>query len=351
MSGAIFSFAAIFIMESTAAHTLSSLMTTFVAVVSFGCGAGMALLFARFCLPLSARGVYVAEMLVLLAWLCGIVQLYVFMIYFDDKSIIGWQTFPEVVKNSTLLAFFALGPLPFVALCWGRFNWDVMRVLMSQTQFRLVCVLVLWCITTFAWGLCASAPGLALYGSAMSCLIFSPLIMALFLDGLEQQSHMFRLGLPALYVVYVASESFYHSILRRPRQLIFIGNNSWVAEQPLFLEDSFQIASALWSILLLMCQFLYRTRRDLDGSTICWPLVATVGVLKKEAGDLRFTGLGFLRALPNTGLLSRQVSTVQPEHEVYLQEQISALEEQLSVLRGILRANHQPTQQHEPAQH
>ena len=46
----------------------------------------------------------------------------------------------------------------------------------------------------------------ALYWLSISLFIFSPLGMALFLDGLLDTSRAFRVAMPALYIVYVLAQ-------------------------------------------------------------------------------------------------------------------------------------------------
>jgi hypothetical protein len=87
-----------------------------------------------------------------------------------------WTDAWGVAYNLSLLAFELLGPLPFVALCWGRISWPVMRLLWSQVQFKVVCALVAWSIAACTWGLIRAVPGKATYWAALSAFIFSPLV-------------------------------------------------------------------------------------------------------------------------------------------------------------------------------
>ena len=274
------------------------------AGLGFVAGALAAGLVAVFALPLARPGPRrLAEGLVLLAWVCGTVQLFVYMFHFTvTGGAVLWTQAPGLAYNVALLGFELCGPMPFLALCWGHTNWKVVRLLWSQTQFKIVYVLVAWCIAATAWGRMSANPGRPLYWLALSVFIHSPLAMAPVLDAVEAQSRAFRVGVPALFVVYVASQSYYYGYVLQPTALVHVDDWESASDDDdgepgsRVNTDAYQVGYALTTILLLMAQFLYNVLKDpTGGGAVCWPLEANITVLREDAERLSFGGFGALK--------------------------------------------------------
>jgi hypothetical protein len=164
----------------------------------------------------------------------------------------------------------------------------VLSLLARQLQVWLVCLLVFAVIVFKSWG-----HNFTFDWVAYSLLIFSPLIMALFLDGIIEQSRAFRISLPLLYLAWVIIEIWWYGYSEdfRPTQL----SNSTVTSNVFYapsMTDSGQISARLSTILLLMSQFLWHALTDPSGVYISWPLADRIRVRKTDAKLVEMGKLG-----------------------------------------------------------
>jgi hypothetical protein len=245
---------------------------------------------AWLCLPLVHVGARVAEILVCLSWVAGTAQLIIYMMFFSiGGGEVTWSDPAGIIYNVCLLVFVLAGPVPFMALCWGRMDRPVMRLVAGQMQWKIVAALVVWATVAKVMGLVSAVPHATFYWIILCLLTMCPLFMGLFLDAMVDQSQPFMLCMPVLYIVYVGAQMYYHGVVLTPH--ILRNSSADAADSPFrngggqMVTDSYQVGSTLSTILLLMLQFLYNvfTDRLSTKKRICWPIAAHIRVLKSDA--------------------------------------------------------------------
>jgi hypothetical protein len=252
----------------------------FYALVFVGLTFLLTIIFTQ-ALPRNApiRGVFkhTLESLCVIGWLGGVIRVCIWLANRSDET----YTYPNlVVPYYITTALFALSPISFSMLCWHNMDTAVIGLLARQLQFWLVCLLVFAVIVFKSWG-----HNFRFDWVAYSLLIFSPLIMALFLDGIIEQSRAFRIFLPLLYLFWVIIEIWWYGYSEdfRPTKL---GGNGTVTRDVFYapsMTDSGQISARLSTILLLMSQFLWHALTDPSGIYISWPLADRIRVRKTDA--------------------------------------------------------------------
>ena len=219
------------------------------------------------------------------------------------------------VEKTFYAIFSLLSPISFLALCWGRMDWAVMRLVATQMHFKVVVALVLWILIVYPWGIYNKYNGQYSFSFqyiVVSWMSFQPLVTCLFLDGLKDQSRPFRVAIPVIFVVYVGLQVFIYGFLSGSDNgmgrdtLLF---NTTLFGNSLALKPDYQLASSMQTILFLMVQFLYRAAvTNKDGTCISWPISSHISVKKEDAASITTTLLGSVRARPATQSFSHSSS-------------------------------------------
>jgi hypothetical protein len=157
-----------------------------------------------FCLPAdkevdnpTVRGLL--EGMVVAGWVVGAARWVLHAVY-SGREDIHPVAFLTVAVPFYIL--FVPSPVYFTILCWNNVDWQIMRLLLHQLQFKMVLALALHVIVMDAWRR-ASLDHIVSSSICMSILLWSPLLMILFIDALHRQSKLFRFAMPAAYLLYV----------------------------------------------------------------------------------------------------------------------------------------------------
>jgi hypothetical protein len=163
-----------------------------------------------------------------------------------------------------------------------------MTLLSQQFQFRVVGGLSLWIIVMDAWRQVETpsswaAQGLPVLNAICNSILFwSPLLMILFMDAIKRQSKLFRVAMPAAYLMYVLVWYIGYGYIQSPTPIIPDTNSTdWHQRKLESTGTTFesQIASALSTIMFLMLSFVYNAQLDRTGTAVLFPLNITT-VLK-----------------------------------------------------------------------
>jgi hypothetical protein len=248
--------------------------------------------------------------MVVVGWVAGAAMQVLFAV--------GWDTVPLAIGIIVDVSFgwiFIPSPVYFTILCWNNVDWQIMRLLLKQLQFKMVLALALHVIVMDAWRF-ASLGEPVLSVICWSVLIWSPLVMILFIDALRRQSKLFRFAMPVAYLLYVIAGYISYGYIRSPHP-ISPNANSTDALTTAAAEATFtgQISSSLSTLAFLMMSFLKNTVEDalraamngsVFGSAIAFPMkIATV---MKNTVPLLLEGGGKLKTEVNEKL--RQVVLV-----------------------------------------
>jgi hypothetical protein len=230
--------------------------------------------------------------------------------------------------------FFVPTPIYFTVLCWNNVDWHVMTLLSQQFQFRVVGGLSLWIIVMNAW---RKADGFekrdsVFFAICLSILFWSPLLMILFMDAIKRQSKLFRVAMPAVYLLYVMVAYIIYGYIRPPHAIARdINSTATFPTAAAATTFESQIASALSTIMFVMVSFVYNALHDSTGTAVLFP-IRFATVLKNAVPFILEAGTWMRTELDEDGqrivLLSKRtagvVSDVDDEDGVELQTNLAS---------------------------
>jgi hypothetical protein len=129
---------------------------------------------------------------------------------------------------------------------------------------------------------------------AFSVIVWSPLLMILFLDAMKRQSRLFRIAMPSAYLLYVLTSYINYGYIYQPTPIIQPDTNSTGSAQhaasALGTFES-QISGSLSSIGLLMLTCLRSAASDkTGGGSINFPM--KIAKVMKDTVALILKGKG-----------------------------------------------------------
>jgi hypothetical protein len=229
-------------------------------------------------------------------------------------------TVPDAVRTpaTTLLVVFIVpSPIYFTVLCWNNVDWHVMTLLSQQSQFRVVGGLSLWIIVMNAWRQVDRKDDSVLFEIGLSIPFWSPLLMILFMDAIKRQSKLFKVAMPAAYLMYVMVTYIYFGYIQSPTPIIPDTNSTdWSQRKLASTGATFesQIASALSTIMFVMLSFVYNALYDRSGTAVLFP-IRFATVLKNAVPFILKAGTWMRTELDEDGqrivLLSKRTATVE----------------------------------------
>jgi hypothetical protein len=183
-------------------------------------------------------------------------------------------------------AFYIASSMSFMTLCWNNLDYDVLRLLFRQLQFKIVILLSLCVMAMYAWRQIEIFNEPYSRAVCKSILVWIPLLIILVFSGMKQASRPFRIWLPLNYFAYLVVTHIYFGYVIGPTPITFGTDPTSNVTQSLHLhaaDTSYQaqISGCLFSLVLLMLQWLKMSVVDRgEGRLILFPL--DILILHKE---------------------------------------------------------------------
>ena len=167
-----------------------------------------------------------------------------------------------------------------------------MQLLWQQFQFKMVAALALLVMVMNTWRF-TSIGASVIIAIAGSVIVWSPLLMILFLDAMKRQSRLFRIAMPSAYLLYVLTSYINYGYIYQPTPIIQPDTNSTGSAQAASAFGTFegQISGSLSSIGLLMLTCLRSAASDkTGGGSINFPM--KIAKVMKDTVALILKGKG-----------------------------------------------------------